>query len=300
MLGWLKRLVDSPGALNEEYLRKALACRASGDLAGAQAAYRNALALQPGDTRTRVKLGTLCTKTGNLDEAERLLRQATEESPDYVEAHIRLGDLLLEKLRAQDAVAAYQEAVRRDPESSRAHIALGWGLETSGDFDGGLRAYEHAVALDPDSVDGHVSRGAAWLAREQFGPGWDEYEWRLRGPSGHAADRFRLPDWDGTSLAGRKILFYAEQGLGDQIMYASCIPDLLREARECVIDCEPRLVDLFRRSISGRRRARRPSVRRGRLDRRPRCGRKSRGGQRGSAPSPYAGGFSGASRLPPS
>jgi tetratricopeptide (TPR) repeat protein len=251
MLGWLKRLVESPGALNEEYLRKALACRASGDLAGAQAAYRNALALQPGDTRTRVKLGALCTKTGHLDEAERLLRRAIEEAPDYAEAYIRLGDLLLERLSSQEAIAAYEEAVRREPAWSRAHVALGWGLETSGDLDGGLQAYERAVALDPGSVDGHVSRGAAWLAREQFGRGWDEYEWRLRSQSDHASARFRIPDWDGASLAGRTILFYREQGIGDQIMYASCIPDLMREARGCVIDCEPRLVGLFRRSFPG-------------------------------------------------
>jgi len=42
---------------------------------------------------------------------------------------------------------------------------------------------------------------------------------------------------------------YAEQGLGDEIMYASCLPDVIAQAAHCVIDCEPRLADLMRRSF---------------------------------------------------
>jgi hypothetical protein len=62
-------------------------------------------------------------------------------------------------------------------------------------------------------------------------------------------DRFAAPDWDGASLSGHTLLYYAEQGLGDHIMYASCLPDLLPRAERIVVECEPRLATLFRRSF---------------------------------------------------
>jgi hypothetical protein len=58
-----------------------------------------------------------------------------------------------------------------------------------------------------------------------------------------------FPEWDGESFAGKSVLAYAEQGLGDEIMFASCFPDLGAEARRCVIECDPRLERLFARSF---------------------------------------------------
>ncbi|MGB8432907.1 MAG: hypothetical protein WCE38_01420, partial [Burkholderiales bacterium] len=60
---------------------------------------------------------------------------------------------------------------------------------------------------------------------------------------------YRYPAWDGQSLSGKRVLVYGEQGLGDQIMFASCLPDLLAEVAGCVLDCDPRLVGLFTRSF---------------------------------------------------
>jgi len=61
----------------------------------------------------------------------------------------------------------------------------------------------------------------------------------------------RLPAWDGAPLEGKHIGVIREQGLGDEIMFASCIPAILEQTRSVVIECEPRLAALFRRSFPG-------------------------------------------------
>jgi hypothetical protein len=58
-----------------------------------------------------------------------------------------------------------------------------------------------------------------------------------------------VPRWDGTPLAGRSILILSEQGIGDQVMFASCLPDVLRGARTSFVECDVRLVPLFARSF---------------------------------------------------
>ncbi|HWA39922.1 MAG TPA: tetratricopeptide repeat protein [Burkholderiales bacterium] len=240
--------VDATVADYYRYL--ALACRAQGDFSGAEAAYRSALRLNPDDTSLQVKLGVVYTKLGRLADAQRWLEGAARASPEYAEAHLRLGDLFLERCEPALAVEACREAVRLEPRSAQALVALGRALEVGGSIESALDAYEAALRLDPQSVDAHVSRATTHLAREQFGAGWDEFEWRKLAPEQVAVhERFPIPDWDGSDLRGRTLLFYAEQGLGDQIMYASCVPDLQRQAGRVVIDCDPRLVALLRRSF---------------------------------------------------
>ena len=54
------------------------------------------------------------------------------------------------------------------------------------------------------------------------------------------------PDWDGTK--GKNIVVFGEQGLGDEIMFGSIIPDV---AKDCfvILDMHPRLAPIFRRSF---------------------------------------------------
>jgi hypothetical protein len=44
---------------------------------------------------------------------------------------------------------------------------------------------------------------------------------------------------------------WGEQGVGDQVMFASAVPDLLDRGARCVIEADTRLEPLFRRSFSG-------------------------------------------------
>jgi hypothetical protein len=86
------------------------------------------------------------------------------------------------------------------------------------------------------------------LACADFARGWDDYEGRYE--SDETPRRgLPFPEWDGGGFAGRAVLAYAEQGLGDEIMFANCLPDLVAEARRVVIECDPRLAPLFARSF---------------------------------------------------
>lgn len=222
----------------------------AGDDASAETAWREALRRDPGCAAAACNLASLLAKAGRAAEAEPFADLAVRLDPRSVEARMRRGDVLLERGRPVEAAEAYREACELAPGSARPLVAHGWALEISGDVPGGLACYDAALAGDPEHVQAHVSRAGALLALERFGEGWDEYEWRLRAPE-HAAFHRRLPypSWQGEPLRGTTVLFYGEQGLGDQILYASCAADVMAAAAACHIECEPRLVGLFRRSF---------------------------------------------------
>ena len=82
-------------------------------------------------------------------------------------------------------------------------------------------AEEHlreAVKIRPEHGETHRNLGIIQLMAGKFKDGWAEYEWRWRCnfPDPHAKT---CPRWDGSPLAGRTLLLYAEQGLGDSLQF---------------------------------------------------------------------------------
>ena len=87
----------------------------------------------------------------------------------------------------------------------------------------------------------------ARLTQGNLQQGWEGYEWRWQTIAQRRA--FPMPPWDGGSLANRTLLVHAEQGIGDELLFASCFPEVVAQAGHAVIECAPRLATLLQRSF---------------------------------------------------
>ena len=221
-----------------------------GKFADAADSYRAALAIDADCTPALANLSAVCLQLGQVAEARRCMDHGLRIAPNDPEAHIRLGNVLMEQRQPARAAESYREALRLNPRLAAGYNCLGFALDMQGKLEDANGSYLQALALEPENVQAHLSRAANWLLQDDLARGWDEYEWRMRSPA-HAPlfERFPQPLWDGSSLAGRRILVQAEQGLGDELLFASCLPEVIAQAAHCVIDCEPRLAGLFQRSF---------------------------------------------------
>ena len=123
-----------------------------------------------------------------------------------------------------------------------ANIALTYLDE--GDFEKAEMWGKRAIAVDPNHAGARGTLGFAQLALGRWTPGWENYGYTLGGKFRKRTSYGDEPLWDGS--ANKRLVIYGEQGLGDEIMYASCIPDI---ACEITLDCDKRLEGLFRRSF---------------------------------------------------
>ncbi|MDA0342232.1 MAG: hypothetical protein O3B74_11620 [Proteobacteria bacterium] len=104
--------------------------------------------------------------------------------------------------------------------------------------------------LDPSSDTLAVTAAFNAFALGDTARGWTLYERRTNLPAEYP--RLGLPPaWDRMAPPSGPLLVCAEQGVGDEFIFLSCLPDLLRQVSDVIVECDPRNVALFERSFSG-------------------------------------------------
>ena len=185
---------------------------------------------------------------GRYDEIQALLQRVLTQAPENFEALKCIG-LVLQKIHRPEAAIRYYEKARAlDTGDAEFLNNFGIVLQDLGRLDEAIEKYSAAIALKPDFTLAIWHRSLAYLLQHDFARGWPDYE--LRAMSVDLPRRpLEFPRWDGGALAGKTLLVYAEQGLGDEIMFASCVPDALAAGAHVVVECSPKLETLFRRSF---------------------------------------------------
>lgn len=190
---------------------------------------------------------------GRFDEAATCYRQLLALRPEDADIQHRLGVCLHADNRPQEAIPHYRAALARNLDSAACHCDLGLACQETGRHEEAEAVLSRAVSRYSDHAPSHYNLATTLLARGILERGWREYQWRLRLPDKRVR-RVPLSPWQGEDLRGGGLLVFAEQGVGDEVMYSSCIPDLLRlDAGAVYLECDPRLQPLFARSFPGAR-----------------------------------------------
>lgn len=269
----------------------AIARERAGDFASSVRCYESALALIPDHAEVANDMGRLAYRMGLKETAEKLflhylashptshegannlacalrdqgrfaeavdiLRPAIAAHPDHPLLWNTLGTVVGEEGDPRTSVTFFDEALTHDPAFAKARYNRGNARLVLGDLAGALDDCQTALAgvmSEEERLMMLLARSTIRIAGGQVGDGWDDYEARLE-PRFADVTHFMIdaPRWTPDSdLAGKTLLLMAEQGLGDEVMFANVIPDLLEalgSGGRLLIAVEPRLVSLFQRSF---------------------------------------------------
>lgn len=233
---------------------------------------QRALQIDPDSTAALNTMGVIHFDQREYDDAEDCFRSALTIDPEDAIACYNLGNIYKDQWRLEDAIDHYDRAIELHPAFTQAHVNRGVVLKFEGRLDEAIDSYSQALAFVPDDAEARFHRALARLMQGDFASGWDEYESRwdyeapplakarllkaqrpLSGVRGRetpsAADQEAGLFWAGESLQDRSLLVYAEQGIGDEIMFASCLQEVVEQSRQCVIECDRRLTPIFARSF---------------------------------------------------
>ncbi|NKB43058.1 MAG: tetratricopeptide repeat protein [Alphaproteobacteria bacterium] len=206
--------------------------------------------LNPSDVPSRLSLGSGRLKTGDSVSALGDFELAIDLAPNNAEAWNTRGLALRTLDRHDEAETAFRRALEIDPKMTVARVNLAHMVNEIRGTDAALTELDEAIAQSPDDPKCHMDRSVPLLLDGRIAEGWDGQRWRFRLPPDFSGRRDHpLPPWDGSDLADKSILVWGEQGIGDELLHASMIPDLLKMAKHVVIETEQRLVPLFARSF---------------------------------------------------
>jgi tetratricopeptide (TPR) repeat protein len=223
--------------------------RALGMDATAEEFFRRVLALEPARIEAIVNLANLLRANGQSEAAEAILAPALARAPDAPELWLTLGSLHRERGDAAQAEHHYREALARNGAYAPALGNLADLLADQGKTDEAFALYDRAITLDSRNAQLRLNRAILHLLCGDLKDGWRDYAARLNVPGKAPVCDHGLPRWTGDALKRKRLLVTAEQGVGDQIMFASLIPQLPANEK-LIMDCEPRLVSLFARSFA--------------------------------------------------
>jgi tetratricopeptide (TPR) repeat protein len=215
----------------------------------AETLRRMAIAAQPDHAEAYANLASVFEERDNMREAERLCRFGLRLDPSHPGALTGYGLILQVQGKMVEAEAAHRKALSIDNQHAEARANLGMLLwQQFSDAGEAERHLSWAIDRDPTLGPAHLNRGIIRLTQGRLTEGWDDYQWRFRA-KGYEDRRISAPRWRGETLAGRRLLVWPEQGVGDEILFSSCWPDLIGQVGHLVIECDHRLVSLFARSF---------------------------------------------------
>ncbi|HLF98461.1 MAG TPA: tetratricopeptide repeat protein [Methylococcaceae bacterium] len=242
----LKLNPDSASAWNN----MGIVHRYRGGIGKAVQCFRNAVNIKADFRAALMNLGLALRDYESPDKAVECLEKALTLEPGNATVLLNYGNLLMSLGRLEEAEARFKDAIHVDPAMPELHACLGSLHIKRKECAAALGCYRHALDLHPDYPEALLGMAEIYLSQRDFAQGWKLYEARLNAKIDSPRRILPYAEWKGEPLHGKSILIYSEQGLGDVILFASCLPDVVRQASRCIVECDRRLAKLFERSFS--------------------------------------------------
>ena len=220
--------------------------------------YDQAISLNPNIAEAYYNRGVALNELKRFDEAILSYHQAISLKPDYAEAYCNRGVALENLKRFDEALLNHDCAISLNPNIAESYSNRGIVLNKLQRFDEAMLSYNQAIALKPDYAESYANRASTLVDRKQFNEalvdcdyaialdsncaksywnkswiklslgdyklGWELYEWRWKSYQKEYVREFSQPLWLGdSSISGKMVLIYDEQGLGDVIQFCRYI-----------------------------------------------------------------------------
>ena len=238
---------DDPGRL----VNRALVLQSLGRLDDALADVDRAIGVAPRHAGAHDLRGTILNDLGRATEALEAHGLSASLAPSQPAAFYHRANLLRDLGELEAAAADFAKAIRLDPRHAPSLVNLANLLGDLGRHGEAEALHDRLAGMPGQEAPAAWNKSLSMLRRGDFAHGWALYESRWQAPEFVS---FRLsttkPRWD-MSRRSDTVLAWGEQGIGDEVMFASMLPDLAASCRRVVVATDSRLVPLMGRSFPG-------------------------------------------------
>jgi tetratricopeptide (TPR) repeat protein len=233
------------------FFNKGICLHKIGKLNKAIQFYKKAISLQPDNADAFINMGNTFQDLEDPNKAIESYKKALSFKPNNLEAHNNIGKSLFSLGLLDQAMEYLNKAISLNPSYIDSYSNIGVVYMEQGEFEKAIEIFKKGISLSPSQPEAYHNLSFALLRNGKIKEGLEAYEWRKKTEKFLSTKReFFQPYWDGKkSLKDKKILVWCEQGIGETIRWSSCLPLLSTKAEKCIIECQPKLVSLLKRSF---------------------------------------------------
>ncbi len=215
-----------------------------------------ALRLDPGHPGIWSNRSNALRAIGRAEEALASADRALALAAHFGEALVSRGNALLDLNKPQEAMETLREAVTVMPSNASAYNGLGRAKQRLGFIDDAALQFERAIIIEPNFEGAHYNLALLRLQQGHYAQGWIGYEARLADPNFRASLRkdfgsvdlfMRRSRWKGPGTLLGKVGIWCEQGIGDQILFSTLLPELVETSLPFVYEVDQRLLPAYQR-----------------------------------------------------
>jgi Tfp pilus assembly protein PilF len=264
---------------------QSLAFHQKGNFNLAQEGYEQVLALEPKNFDALHMLGVLATQINQPEQALSLIEQALRIKPEVAGAYENLGIALRKLNRFEEALINFNRAIKLEPSNAQTYTNRGVVLRNLHRYSEAIASYNDALLLTPNLPQALYNRGlvrndlnllaqavldfdatlellpsfypALWakaiclLQMGDYSQGWPLYVYRWQQDEKEftsQALKTPVPVWRSDQKI-EKLLIWPEQGVGDELMFGSLLPQALQLCSSLLVQMDSRLIPLFQRTM---------------------------------------------------
>jgi tetratricopeptide (TPR) repeat protein len=210
---------------------------------------KKAIALKPDEALIWCNLGEVLHEMGLYEEALSSFDTAIGLKSDYTKAYFNKGVILNLLNLPNQAIVEYQKAIFFQSDYVEAWMNIGVTLYELRRYDEALFHLNKSIEFSPDFADAHQNMAHIFFETKNYEMAWQKYEWRWRANNFNSVElKTKKPRWNGGDAEGN-LYIWAEQGIGDQILYSSILSNIEKYPNQKTVSISKKLISLYKRSF---------------------------------------------------
>jgi Flp pilus assembly protein TadD len=234
---------------DEPYYYLGLCYYALNNIAAALEAYDRGISLNPNNYDILTAIGACYRALGNFSIAESYLLKSINLEPNNPTALYNLGCVHFDHGDFETAKKLFLNTIGLDPFYAEPICGLGKLELVNGNADKALEYFDQAQQAEPLNSKPIFLTATTWLQLQHFTVGWPAYRATFETP----LILQDIPNWQGQKLSDEHTLLIwvpkENYDIGQQLMFASLLPELHGFVKNIIVLCDTKLVNLLQHSF---------------------------------------------------
>lgn len=191
-------------------------------------------------------LAALYQKIGRIDKSLEIFKKLLIKFPHNQNILNNMGNLLIDHNQYEDAIKYLKRAIKLNSYQSSFFSNLGRALFFCEKYNNAEKTLNKSLDLNPKNDVAHLIFFYLLIIKKDLKSAWKHFDARINVKNYDVPNNLKSL----RNIKNKNILVLREAGLGDEILYSSMYPDLIKENNKVVIECDPRLINIFKRSFN--------------------------------------------------